>query len=511
MMSGQTVEFKQYIRAIMNRIGLVAIIVVIAVGAAYWQVGRVPPRYVATATLLVTAPVVTPRPPVPSVADTTIVDRSPAGVGSDIIQLISSRPIAERVARRLGLSSPAAVQRAVEATAVRGTSLIRVSATARDRALAANLANVTAEEFVAYFRETNRASVTETRRFVEGQLALARARLEASERAIQAFRQNRLIPSVSAASSQVLSSMAASQTALDTAMVARRETEARLAAARARLGREQPVIVASRATTDNPAFRQIQTRLVDLELLRAQLSQVYTPQHPRLNQIAREIADIRGRLMREARTTIGEEVTSPNPIHARLVGDVVTYEVELAAVGARVEALQAMQRRLQGAMASIPSAEIQDSRLTREHRVMEGNYITLSNRYLELLLHENQAGFFPASLLFVEAAMPPARAAPSSFPRTAAAAGLAGLVLGIVAALFLETLDDRIRTAQDAEHVLGVPVLAQIPTQGHVKAAPATAIFAIGLVLAATVATAAVARGYVAVPEAVRVLMKVGR
>lgn len=500
-MSGQTGEFKQYVQAVTSRWWLVAIIVVVVVSAVYWKIGRVPARYTSSATLLVTAPPVAPTPSVAGGADTGF-QPGASTVTNDIIQLISSRPIAARVAKRLGLAGPETVQMAVEAHPVRGTSLLRVAATTADPALAANMANATAEEFVAYFRETNRASVTEARRFVEEQLTMARAKLEASERALQAFKMDRQMPSIATATSQILSAMASGQSALDAALLARRETEARLAAARARLAREQPVVVASRATTDNPVFRQVQARLVDLEIQRAQIAQVYTPQHPRMEQIAREIADVRGRLLTEARTTIGEEVTSSNPIHARLLSDVVSLEVERAAVAARVEALQTVQRRIQAAVLSLPSAETEFNRLTRENRVLESNYTTLSTRYQEILLRENQAGFFPASLQLIEAASSPARATPSSFPKTAAAGGLAGLVLGMMAALFLESLDDRIRSVRDAERVLGVPVLASVPLQEQPRTAPAPAMIAVGFVIALALAAAVVSRNYPSVSMA---------
>ena len=87
--------------------------------------------------------------------------------------------------------------------------------------------------------------------------------------------------------------------------------------------------------------------------------------------------------------------------------------------------------------------------------------------------------------------MAPTRPAPSPLPKTAAAAGLAGLVLGIAAALFLESLDDRIRTPQDAERALGVPVLAQIPVQGSLRPSPAPAVFIIAIVIAVMLALAA--------------------
>lgn len=499
MMSEQSGDLKQYVQAVLSRLWLVVLLMVVAVGAVYSRGGRVPPSYTATATLIVTAPVFVPLAPLAGEAGEGAAPSARSAV-QDVVQLIDSRPVASRVAARLNLDGPGAVERAVSATTVRNTSLVRITATATNPQLAAELANVTAEEFVAFFRETNRASVSEARRFVEEQLRLARARLEASERAIQAFRESRQIPALATSTTQVLSEIAASQSGLDAARLQLRETETRLAAARTRLEREQPVIVASRSTSDNPVFSQYQNRLVQLELQRATLAQTYTPQHPRMEQIAREIAEVRSRLTAEARTAIAEEITVNNPVHATLLANVASLEVDRTAVAARVQALEVMHRRRQAAGMSVPGAETEFNRLTRENRVLEANYQTLSTRYQEILLRENQAGFFPASLHLVEPAAAPNRPVPSSLPRTAAAAALAGMVLGVVVALMIGSLDDSIRGARDAELALGVPVLAQVPAQGNTRLSPAPAAAA-GILLALVLAALAVARGHVALPQ----------
>ena len=489
-MSAQAGEFRLYIEAIKSRLWLVAIIVVVAIGAAFWRAGSASVNYVATATLFVTAPIFIPAPAVTGSGESSSLP-SGGNVTGDILALIPSRPIAERVARRLELPSPSAVQQSLSATPVRGTSLIKIGATAQNGEQAANIANVTAEEFVSFFRETNRASIAETRRFVEEQLRMARTRLEASERAIQAFKESRQMASLAAETAQIQAAVSTNQRELDAALLTLRENEVRLATARFRLQREQPIIVGSRSISDNPVFRRYQDRLIELEIQRLTLGQTYTPQHPRMEQINRESVDLRSRLTGETRTAIAEEVTVNNPIHARLLDQIVNYEVERTALGARAEALQVTLRRRTAAALTIPAAETEFNRLTRENRILESNYTTLSTRYQEILLRENLAGNFPAALQLIEAAVPPARSLPSPLPRTAAAAGLAGLVLGIAAALFLESLDDRIRTPQDAERALGVPVLAQIPAQGNMKSSPAPAVFVLVLVIAAVLALAA--------------------
>jgi uncharacterized protein involved in exopolysaccharide biosynthesis len=495
-MAEQRIELKQYVGAITRRIWLVLLMIVIAVGAVWmWptplsQAGREPATYSASASVLVTAPVLTPAPSASSGGEPGDFRVTQGAVMGDIVQLISSRAIATRVAERLNLSNPGLIQRNLSASPVRGSALIRITATARERQRAADIANTAAEELVAYFRETNRAAMGETRRFIEEQLAQARARLEASDRAIQAFKENRGMASVETIRAQMLSAIASGDTEIDAATTALRETEARLTAARDRLNRESPVMVASRSTSDNPIFRRYQDRLTDLEITRATLAQTYTPQHPRMEQVTREIAEIRAKLTTEARTAIAQEITTTNPTHTRLVSDIVTIEVDRAAATARLQALQVAQRRRQAAVATLPSAESEYLKLVRENRILETNYTALSTRYQEAVLREQQAGFFPASLQVVEAARPPQQAN-TKFPLTAAAAGALGLLLGAAGALFLETLDDRIRDAHEAERVLGAPVLAEIPVQGAVRTAPSPAVLALlGVLVAGMLALA---------------------
>ncbi|MDR7522363.1 MAG: hypothetical protein QN168_07870 [Armatimonadota bacterium] len=494
MASAQAADIGQYLTAVRKRWWLVLLLMMVAAGGVYWRSGDTPPVYSASAVLLVTAPIIAPVPPVADAGEAT--RPSASTVTADILQLIDSRPIAERVARRLGMAGPGEVQAAVSASAPRGTSLIRVTATARTPQRAAELANVTAEEFVAFFRETNRASARESRRFVEEQLAQARARLEASERAIQAFNERLQMPSLAATTAQIQAAAAAAQQDLENARLTLRETEARLAAIRERLAREDPVVVASRSTSDNPVFRRYQDRLVELEIQRAALAQQYTAQHPRMEQITREINELRSRMTAEARTAVAQEVTVNNPIHARLLNDIVGLEVDRIAVGARVDALQEALRRRRAAAMSLPAAETAFNRLTREHRILENNYTALSARYQEMLVRENLAGHYPTSLQFIEAASPPGRPAPSSLPRMAGVAVLAAFVLGVVASLFLESLDDTIRSPQEAERVLGAPVLAQIPVREEPRTAAGTAAFLLLTLVGVAVITASVGRFY---------------
>jgi uncharacterized protein involved in exopolysaccharide biosynthesis len=464
----------QYARAVRRRWWLPLLLAVLAVTGVYYRIGHVPPLYETSAVLLMTAP--------PSaVGAGEAATFRPAGetVRSDIRELLRTRVIAGAVARRLGLTDPGQVQRGITVTTPRDSALIRIHARHRTPEGAQRLANATADELIQFFRRANSLDARESRRFIEAQLAQVRRQLEASERRLLAAQR---LSTIEGGPGAIVSSYYAAVTALEDARRALREAEARLAFSRARLAQEEPTMVSETARLDNPVFTQIQGRLTTLELEQLELSEVYTPEHPRMQRLTAQVAQLRARLARESQTLIGRETRATNPIHARLINDIVTYEVERAAAQARIAALEQTLPRRRAAVAALPPAQMRLAALTREHEVLQTNYGLLAQRLQEAILRENVTGFFPAALQVVERAALPAEPRPSSLPRTAAAGALAGLVLGLLAAITLESADDKIRTREDAERALGVPVLSEVPDV-QPRLAPAVPVIALGVIL----------------------------
>ena len=73
------------------------------------------------------------------------------------------------------------------------------------------------------------------------------------------------------------------------------------------------------------------------------------------------------------------------------------------------------------------------------------------------------AGLNSNNIDVVDRASEPARPVSPRKRRDLAFGLLGGLLLGIISALFLESLDDTIRTSDDAEAISGLPALAVIP------------------------------------------------
>jgi uncharacterized protein involved in exopolysaccharide biosynthesis len=481
---GSGSELRHYVRAIGKRFWLVVIFVALAVGSVYYWMKSRPPQYQATVTVMVTAPAV--NPPMSALpqqgATGAQMNRSPGAVYNDIINLITARPIAERVAQTLNIR-PHEVSRAITATQIRGTDLIQVKATSGDREMAAKLANTATEQFIKFFREVNRRDMHDVRVYIEQQLALLRAKLEASDRLVQGFKERNRVVDLNQQRSQAATEAAQIQQDRDTTMLRIKEAEGKMAAARRRLSGENIERITFRATRDNPVFTQLQSRLTQLEIQRAQLAQVYTPQHPQRQQIEGELAQLKQQMQATARSVLSEQQTGLNPVHDQLISEIVTLEVDRSAANSRLEGLNFVQQRRMATISSLPALETGLNALSRENKILDTNYTLLSQRYQEALVRENEAGYLPAGVQILEPAVAPNAPAGARLPLFAGMAGLVGALLGIMAAIFIESADDRIRTPQDAERTLGAPVLVEVPNIAPPRTAPVGAALLIALFL----------------------------
>jgi uncharacterized protein involved in exopolysaccharide biosynthesis len=474
-------SFKHYVRAVRKRWWILALLAVIAVSGVYFRFGNTAPGYSASAIVMVTSSPLTSAPTGVTQGAPTQFASNQLAVMSNISELLNTRVIAERIARRLSRSDISRIQNSVTAVPPRSSNLLRIEATAATPKAAAELANGAATELSNFFRETNAADARRAREFVQQQLAEVRQRLDSSDRALVAARRNPT--NAEGAANSIVSTYYSALTAVDESRIALREVEGRLKASVDRLSREAPTLISETTLLDNPAYRQIEARLTDLEIERAQLQPVYTPSHPRMRQLQGQIDAMRTRLAAEAQTQVGREVRTPNPTHSRLVGDIVTLQIERAATTARLAGQEANLRNHRAAVTALPTSQAMVTRLVRENQILDGRYRFLASQYQEALLRENLASFFPAGLQLVEAATAPERPRPSGVPRTAAAAGVAGIVLGIIAALFLEATDEAIKTPDDVERTLGVPVLAEVPNANAPRVTPANALFMAGFII----------------------------
>lgn len=184
----------------------------------------------------------------------------------------------------------------------------------------------------------------------------------------------------------------------------------------------------------------------------------------------RETEEALKRLRQEGRAT-GLAVSLQNRV-MDVEGELARQRPKLTEAHPDIKRLEEQAEELRTQLRSMPEAELDFARLSREVEVNEKTYRTLRERLEEARIAEAEK---IADATIIERATVPR--SPINPPKRFGllVGALLGLLLGCVLAFVVETLDTSIGTIEDVERLLQVPVLAVIPHVGRMERTRLTA------------------------------------
>lgn len=407
-------------------------------------------------------------------------DTEPQVVGSDAdrflqtqVDVLNSRAMARRVSDSLGLAGNDAFLKRMtgasrieikpgEATVAdrvadvlqknlsvdlrRNSRVVHIIFVSRDPALAAEIANSYASNYIEGNIQRKFSTSSYSRRFLQNQLGLAKSRLEGSERALIAYaRSAQLIDASSGASK---SEQADGPRSLVTANLVQLNADTATSEAtrlRARelweQARRAPLMSLPEVLGNETIQRLSQKRAEDF----ANLSEVrrrLKPDHPVVIQAVAEIA------------TLDQEI--------RQLAEGIRRSIQnqYLAADRQHDALAQQVAALKGATLAEQDRSVRYNILRREVDTNRQLYESLLQRYKEV---SAEAGITSNNVTSVDTAEQPRR--PTS-PRpllNLLLALAAGLGLALLYAFGRDYLDDSIRDPQDVEEKLRIPLLGVVP------------------------------------------------
>lgn len=376
--------------------------------------------------------------------------------------VIRSFPVLERAAKALRLIPAALDSEAIKQNAMHiqvlsdlrnqiaaapeeNTTLINITATAREPNDAARIATAVAQAYQQENTLQRNRKIVEARRFIEEQLRDIAKRLHQAEDGIRNLKESRGLVSIT-------DQAAASMTRL-TALEAEHD----------RLRREQDAVAGQMQALQNaaadalpprmlgeagdPGIPKLTGALMDLTLERDNLLVTLTPQHPQVRDLDARIAAMRENL--NAR------------IQAVRESALRDLRTKSHALEGRTAEVQGNLRTVRQEQRALPDLSRQYAELQREVALNETLQSTLRGKLQEVQIKEREQ---VDEVSLVRPATVPG--APTNPPQTTGkviAGLLIGLTVGLVLAFVVESLDTSIGTIQDVESYLEVPVLGLIP------------------------------------------------
>jgi capsular exopolysaccharide synthesis family protein len=386
--------------------------------------------------------------------------------------LLRSRSLAERTINELGLSKDSvalaafgidpelakaptpdldkavleAFQDNLDVAPVRGSRLVNINFDSRDPVVSARIANSIAEHFIASNIERRFEASSYNRTFLEQQLQKEKVKLEDAERQLAAYAKGQQLISIaptdpkegssSANQSLTASSLLALNQALSEARGERIKAEARWRQAEAASGDSLAEVLQS------PTIQNLKEVRAKLQADYQEKAKVQKPSMP-------EVQSLQARITENERL-LTEEVTSiRNSLRAQ-------YDITRA----QERQFESQVAQLKGSVLDLRDRSINYDILQREVDTSRQLYEGLLQKYREI----GVAGDLRSNNIFIiDRAEPPGGPSkPRPLFTLAIAVGI-GLVAGVLAAFLREFLDESIRSPEDVERKLGVPLLGTIP------------------------------------------------
>ena len=432
------------------------------------------PRYTATATL-----VVAPRP-VQIGSDRTSPLSDPATDSSvdTQVELLKSPTLAAEVVERLRLDQPvgftrltrepsardrlpfasaqqeplpdaaarrnAAVERLSQGLDVHRTAqtfALALTFTHSDRVLAAEVVNAFSQAFVAQSVSVKRQGTDSAGALLSGQLARARAEVEAADGALGRYKVANNLMSVqgSTMAEQQLSNL---DEQVAQARAGEAEATARLQTARQQLSRGSSGDDLGEAL-NSPVIQQLRSQRAVVSAQLADMSGQFGPKYPPLVAAQRQLSDIDTQIQGEINRTVSN------------------LEAQQQVASRRTGSLAGSAGAARSAVAGNNVASIALGGLQLRSDTAHSNYVQLLSRVNEV---NAQAATTQADARIASLAPLPLRPSSPNAPINLLVGALLAIAAGIGAVFLRQGTDRGIRTLEDVEGRLQLPYLAGLPT-----------------------------------------------
>lgn len=362
--------------------------------------------------------------------------------------------------------TPEEILRNTKVAPVRDTNILSVEVTLPDPMEAKKAADVVAASMKNVYDDLNNAAVRQSREFIEAQLQTTKNAMVKAQNALRRFKEENEVvmleqQSVAAIQrlSQVKSELSAATAAYEAASASAAQLEDEL--------RGMPEWqTMNKQTSRDPLWQDLTAQLAKLESERAAQTtagpgqQRRGPNHPQVQALQGQIDDIRKQLVEIEREYTASVTVGRNPNRTGAMDRWIVSNVERVSANARRGAIQQVLEEVRADIARMPAKEAKLAELSTDVRAAADTYGLMRTKLDEARIREQQAKDERALKTIDQAYVFPVN---QRQVMKLVLALLLSPLLGIGVAFLLHYTDNTIKTAPEAEKLLGLPVYSVVP------------------------------------------------
>ncbi|MBD2279349.1 GumC family protein [Aphanizomenon flos-aquae] len=392
-------------------------------------------------------------------------------------EIIRSYPIVIKTITTLKLTDNQGKQLSLEVflkklklKTVRGTDVMQLSYRSTNPQEAADVVNSLMKYYLESNVRTNRTEARSAREFLSKQLPEVEHRVTKAEMNLRRFKENNRVVALDVEAKTSLESLGKLNESIT-------QSQGELAAALTRsvalqnemkLGTQQAVDLST--LSQSPGVQQVLTEYQKTQSELAVARSLYTGDNPKVVDLAMKETSLKKLLEERVGQTVGnfESLSKQNlqigELKQALTQDLVKSEVERLALTKQVEELQRVFIVNRKRLDSLPRLEQQQLQLQRQLTVAQITYQEFLKQFQLVQVLENQN---VGNSRIISGALVPERPISPKIPLNLALGGFLGVILGAGTALVLESMNQSLKNIEEANRLLGFPLLGTIPQYGE--------------------------------------------
>jgi uncharacterized protein involved in exopolysaccharide biosynthesis len=222
--------------------------------------------------------------------------------------------------------------------------------------------------------------------------------------------------------------------------------------------------VRSVRTAPNEALKDLQTQLVTLQVKRTEMEGKFAPTYRPLQDLAKQIEDVKRAIQEAQQTPMVEQTTDTNPADDWITVEMAKARSELASLQAGTNAKERAVQEYRSLVLDLDQKNIRRSDLLRAQKTAEEKYLLYQRKQEEARIEQELDKQRILNVAIAEEPAVPVLPEPAAVPLKFGfvLAGLLSLGIGFIT----DAYDRSFRTPAEVEQHLGIPVLASTPLIG---------------------------------------------
>jgi uncharacterized protein involved in exopolysaccharide biosynthesis len=339
--------------------------------------------------------------------------------------------------------------------------LIDVSYASTDPQLSAQVLNTLGNYLLDKHAEVRRTPGTA--QFFDDETQQYKQKLDQAQQRLAAFNQKEGLVTEQSEKDASVPRMAEFEFNLRQTQASIPRAEENVRSLEAQLKTTQPRITTELRNSDNAVLmQQLKSSLVNLELQHTDLIQKYAPDDRQVKEVEEQIGQVKTAIETHQKAPLKEEATNENPTYELLHQELVKARAELASLKALATSYSKVDTSYRGEAVERDQKQLEQQSLLRDLKTAEQSYLLYLNKREEARISDAFDRMRIVNVSIAEAATAP------MFPNNPASltlvlAAILGCLLSAGLVFVQEQIDGSLRSPEQVEAYLGVPVLAAMP------------------------------------------------